>query len=74
MQAFETQHDELETPETSKKQKLFSDETYNLLLNAQQTIFDQTGFRVTLRKLLDKLINQASIDILTTTFIEKLKF
>lgn len=74
MQSFEVRQDNIETSETLKKQRLFSDETYTKLLNMQQLIFNETGYRVTLRKLLDKLINDQSINEVTNTFISKLAF
>lgn len=57
-----------------KKQKLFNDDTYGLLIDAQKEIFDHTGIRVNLRKLLDKLITPESVQQLKTVFIQQLNF
>lgn len=55
-----------------EKRHLLSDETYQLLLNAQQAIFDQTDLKITLRKLLDKLISRQAIEQLTQDLVLKL--
>lgn len=60
--------------ETSEKRHLLSDETYQLLINAQDVIFNNTDVRVTMRKLLDKLITKKSIEELTQELVSKLKF
>ena len=57
-----------------KKQKLFSDETYHLLMKSQQSIYEKTAIRITLRKILDKLITTESIEQVTQLFIQKLNF
>ena len=74
MDHHETSHNEIDTMESPKKQKLFSDETYNLLMESQQTIYEKTGIRITLRIILDKLINAESIHQVTDVFIQKLTF
>lgn len=71
---YETLHNETDTTEAIKKQKLFSDETYNLLMESQQSIYEKTGIRITLRKILDKLITTESIEQVTNVFIQKLNF
>ena len=58
--------------EANEKRHLLSDETYQLLLNAQQSIFTKTDMKVTLRKLLDKLISRHAIEQLTQDLILKL--
>lgn len=55
----------------AKKTRVFSDELYQLLLNAQQTIFEKTDVKITLRKLLDKLITRSTIDEVTKQFIQQ---
>jgi len=55
-----------------KKQKLFHDDTYGLLIRAQERILDHTGIRVSLRKLLDKLITPESVQALEAVLIQKL--
>ena len=61
---YEISQSETDTTDSLKKQKLFNDETYNLLMESQQSIYEKTGIRITLRKILDKLITAESIDIL----------
>lgn len=70
----ETLVNEIDATDALKKQKLFSDETYNLLMESQQSIYEKTGIRITLRKILDKLITAESIEQVTNVFIQKLNF
>ena len=71
METLETLNIENDTTEASKKQRLLSDETYQLLMNTQETIFNETGFRVPLRKIFDKLVNTESMHHISSTFIQK---
>lgn len=60
--------------DNSEKRHLLSDETYQLLINAQEVIFNNTDVKVALRKLLDKLITKESIEELTQQLVDKFKF
>ena len=54
------------------KRRLFSDETYQLLVSTQDEIFSQTEFRVSLRKLLENLITESSLQHVKEEIIQKL--
>ena len=54
------------------KRRLFSDETYQLLVSTQDEIFSQTEFRVSLRKLLENLITESSLQNVKEEMIQKL--
>lgn len=74
METLDTLNAENDTIDTSKKQRLLSDETYQSLMNTQETIFSETGIRVPLRKIIDKLVTTEAMNHITTTFIQKLNF
>jgi hypothetical protein len=54
------------------KRRLFSDETYQLLVSTQDEIFSHTEFRVSLRKLLENLITESSLQKVKEGMIQKL--
>ncbi len=74
METLDTLNTENDTIDASKKQRLLSDETYQSLMNTQETIFSETGIRVPLRKIIDKLVTTEAMNHITTTFIQKLNF
>lgn len=58
--------------EESTKKFLMSDETYTLLTQAQSKIREATEVTPTLRKLINELVTQDTVEKLTKKFIEKL--
>ena len=71
MENTQTLTNENQATETPEKRHVFSDETYQLLTNAQKTIYEKTEIRITLRKLLDRLITKSEIEKATNEFIAK---
>ncbi len=74
METQPTINAENENSESSKKQRLLSDETYQSLMNTQDALFEKTGIRIPLRKIIDRLINAESMQKITNELIEKLNF
>jgi hypothetical protein len=54
------------------KRRLFSDHTYQLLVATQNEIFNQTEFRVSLRRLLETLITESSLQHVKEEIVNKL--
>jgi len=67
-------NNENENTENSKKQRLLSDDTYQSLMNTQEAIFIKTQIRIPLRKIIDRLVNNESLQKISDEFIEKLNF
>lgn len=62
-------HSPLMSPD---KRRLFSDHTYQQLVSTQNEIFNQTEFRVSLRRLLEILITESSLQQVKEEIINKL--
>jgi hypothetical protein len=58
---------------TTEKRHILADETYDLLIAAQQEIFEQIDMRITLRKLIKSLISERGVKQVTQDIINKYK-
>lgn len=63
---------EIATNEETTRKYLLSDETFAILTEAQSKIREATEITPTLRKLINELVTQESVEKLTHKFIEKL--
>ena len=59
-----------DTIEKSNQKYLLTDASFGLLREAQQKISDVTEVMPSLRKLINELINEKSVDDVTTRYIE----
>ena len=64
----------LEPSDNTKSPKfLLTDDTFNRLRHAQETIQQETGFTPTFKKLINDIVNETAINELTNRYIEKMK-
>lgn len=61
------------TGETKSNKYLLSNESFELLRLSQSRIREATDMMPSLRKMINELVNQEAVELLTQRFIEKLK-
>lgn len=57
--------------DTTEKRHILADETYDLLIKAQEEIFEKIDMKITLRKLIKTLITEEGVKHTTQSIISK---